>query len=144
MVSSVISTAITGLGAAALDLRNTAINGVVLPVAFLIGVRWEIEGLAMAQAAALGLVLVLTLPRNFAVVGVRPAQVARALLVPTASGLAMYAAVLGARAALAGWPVLHRLPMLVLAGAAVYLTLVSLLEREIWVDLRRLVAAPRG
>lgn len=144
MVSSVISTAITGLGAAGLDLRNTAINALVLPVAFLIGVQWEIEGLAMAQAAALGLVLALTLPRNFRVVGVRPAEVARALLVPAAAGLAMYAAVLGARAALGSWADLYRLPVLVMAGAAVYLTLVSLLEREIWVDLRRLVAAARA
>jgi O-antigen/teichoic acid export membrane protein len=144
MVSSVISTAITGLGAATLDLRNTAINAGVLPVAFLIGVRWEIEGLATAQAAALGIVLALTLPRNFAVVGVRPADVARALRVPGAAGLAMYAAVLAARALLGGWPDVYRLPALVLAGAVVYLALVSVLEREIWIDLRRLVAAPRG
>lgn len=144
MVSSVISTAITGVGAATLDLRNTAINAVVLPMAFLIGVRWGVDGLAMAQAVALGVVLSLTLPRNCRTLGVRPPDVARTLVTPGVAGLVMYATVLATRAVLSGWTGLDRLPVLILAGAAAYLTLASLLQREIWVDLRRIIATPRG
>ena len=56
----------------------------------------------------------------------------------------MYALVIAARAALAGVPGLNRLSALILVGGAVYLPLVSLLNRAIWTDLRRLLAASRA
>lgn len=144
MASAVISTAIVGVGAATLDLRNTLVNIVVLPIAFLIGVQWGVDGLATAWALALVIVLALTVPRSCARLEIPPLDVARALRDPLLAGGVMYALVIAARAALAGVPGLYRLPALILVGGAVYLPLVSLLNRAIWTDLRRLLAASRA
>jgi hypothetical protein len=141
MASAVISTAIVGVGAATLDLRNTVVNLVVLPTAFLIGVRWGVDGLVTAWALSLVVVLALTVPRTCTRLEIALLDVARSLRDPLLAGGVMYAVVLGVRAPLAGVPDVHRLAALVLLGAAVYLPLVSFLNRAIWADLRRLRAA---
>jgi len=143
MASAVISTAIVGVGAATLDLRNTVVNLVVLPIAFLIGVQWGVDGLATAWALAMVIVLALTVPRSCARLEIPPLDVARTLRDPLLVGGVMYALVIAARAALAGVPGLYRLSALILVGGAVYLLLFSLLNRAIWTDLRRLLAASR-
>jgi len=56
----------------------------------------------------------------------------------------MYATVTGMRTVLTGLPSLYRLPTLIVAGAAVYLALVALLQPELRGDLRRLVATSRS
>ncbi len=144
MVSGVISTAIVGVGAATLDLRNTVVNLVVLPVAFLIGVRWGVDGLATAWVLALLVVFALTVPQTCARLEIAPLDVARTLRDPLLAGGVMYVLVIAARAALDGVPSLYRLSALILVGGAVYLPLVSLLNRAIWTDLRRLLAASRA
>ncbi len=65
-------------------------------------------------------------------------DLARSLRDPVLAGAVMYAAVIAVRPILAGVPHVYRLAALVLVGAAVYLPLVSLLNRAIWADLRRL------
>jgi len=144
MASAVISTAIVGVGAATLDLRNTVVNLVVLPSAFLIGVRWGVDGLVTAWALSLVVVLALTVPRSCTRLEIALLDVARSLRDPLLAGGVMYAVVLAGRAALAGVPHVYRLATLVLVGAAVYLPLVSLLNRTIWADLRRLRSASRA
>jgi O-antigen/teichoic acid export membrane protein len=138
MVSAVISTAIVGVGAATLDLRNTAVNLVVLPVSFLIGARWGVDGLATAWSLSLMVVLALTVPRSCTRLEIGLLDLARSLRDPVLAGAVMYAAVIAVRPILAGVPQVYRLVALVLVGAAVYLPLVSLLNRAIWADLRRL------
>jgi O-antigen/teichoic acid export membrane protein len=141
MASAVISTAIVGVGAATLDLRNTVVNLVVLPTAFLIGVRWGVDGLVTAWALSLVIVLALTVPRTCTRLEIALLDVARSLRDPLLAGGVMYAVVLGIRAPLGGMPDVHRLATLVLVGVGVYLPLVSFLNRAIWADLRRLRAA---
>ena len=83
MVSAVISTAIVGVGAATLDLRNTVVNLVVLPSAFLIGVRWGVDGLVTAWALSLVVVLALTVPRSCTRLEIALLDVARSLRDPS-------------------------------------------------------------
>ena len=98
MVSAVISTAIVGVGAATLDLRNTVVNLVVLPSAFLIGVRWGVDGLVTAWALSLVVVLALTVPRSCTRLEIALLDVARSLRDPVLAGGVMYAVVLAGRA----------------------------------------------
>jgi O-antigen/teichoic acid export membrane protein len=138
MVSTVVSTSILGVGAATLDLRNTVLYLVVLPVAFLIGVRWGVDGLATAWVIGIALALASTVPRICARLEIRLLDVARTLREPLLAGCAMYTLVLAGRTALSAVPGGYRLPALVLIGAGVYLPLVLLMNRAIWADLRRL------
>jgi len=144
IASSVISTSTVALGAAMLDFRNTMINLVVLPLAFLVGVQWGIDGLATAWVVGTGIVLGLTLPRMCPVVGVGLRQVVRAGAAPLIAGVALVVAVLALRPLLAGAAEPLRLAALILAGLAVYVAVVTLLEREVWEDVRRIVAAAKG
>jgi O-antigen/teichoic acid export membrane protein len=142
MVSGIVATTIIGVGA--LDLWNTAINLVVLPTCFLIGVLWGVDGLATAWAVALLVVLSMTIPRNCKKLRVPVGDVARTLRDPVLAGGAMYAMVTVARTFLASAPNGYRLPVLILIGAAVYLPCLSLLNRRMWTDVRRLYTALRA
>lgn len=90
------------------------------------------------------IVLALMVPRSCARLEIPRLDVARTLRDPLLASGVMYALVIAARAALAGVPGLYRLSALILVGGAVYLPLVSLLNRAIWTDLRRLLAASRA
>ncbi len=142
LVSSIISTTVIGVGA--LDLRNTAINLVVLPTCFLIGVQWSVNGLATAWAVALMIALSLTIPWNCAKLELPVSDVARTLRDPILAGGAMYVLVVVSRTMLAGAPDVYRLPALILIGAAVYLPCLSLLNKKMWTDVQRLFAAFRA
>jgi O-antigen/teichoic acid export membrane protein len=144
MVSAIITTATVGVGAAILDLRNTLINAVVLPLAFFASVHWGVDGLASGWVVALVIVLALTLPRMCKVLGLEIREVARTGFAPLLAGAAMYGAIIGARALLAEIEIAYRLPVLILVGIVVYLACITLLKRRIWKDLGRVVAALRA
>ena len=141
MVSGIVSTTVIGVGA--LDLWNTAINLVVLPICFMIGVRWGVNGLATAWAVALLTVLSMTIPRNCAKLEVPVRDVARTLRDPILAGAAMYLMVTAGRTFLNGTANGYKLPVLILIGAAVYLPCLSLLNRRMWTDVQRLYTAFR-
>jgi len=141
MVSGIVSTTVIGVGA--LDLWNTAINLVVLPICFLIGVRWGVNGLATAWAVALLTVLSMTIPRNCAKLEVPVRDVARTLRDPILAGAAMYLMVTAGRTFLNGTANGYKLPVLILIGAAVYLPCLSLLNPRMWTDVQRLYTAFR-
>jgi len=141
MVSGVVSTTVIGVGA--LDLWNTAINLVVLPACFLIGVRWGVNGLATAWAVALLAVLSTTLPRQCARLEVSVRDVVLTLRDPALAGGVMYVIVTIGRTLLNDVANGYKLPVLILTGAAVYLSCLSVLSRRVWSDLRRLYAALR-
>lgn len=56
----------------------------------------------------------------------------------------MCGAVWTLRLAMTRQPALVRFPVLLAAGAAAYLALVSILDRAVWTDRRRLLSALRG
>jgi O-antigen/teichoic acid export membrane protein len=142
MVSGIVSTTIIGVGA--LDLWNTAINLVVLPICFLIGVQWGVNGLATAWAVALLVVLSMTIPRNCRKLEVPVSEVARTLRDPILAGGAMYGLVSMGRMFLTGVVNGYKLPALIVIGAVVYLPCLSLLNRRMWTDVQRLYAALRA
>ena len=144
MLGAVFSTALAGIGRADLDLRNMATNAVVLPAAFLVGVQWGVDGLAASWAIAVPIATALNFPRTLAALGIRLSQVWAAVRVPFAAGVIMLSCVAGLRMALLDHSELVRLPLLVAFGAASYLGSIHLLDRSIWIDARRLVAAVRG
>lgn len=144
MCSAVISTATIGVGAAFLDLRNMLVNLVVLPLAFVVGVRWGVDGLAIGGAVGLMVVLGLTLPRMCKVLGLDPLQVARTGTAPMVAGLALYGAVVLTRQLWPAADLLLRFPALILVGGLAYLAAITVIDPKVWRDAKRLVAALRA
>ena len=66
MSSSVvlITGALTGIGRADLELRNTIVGSIVLPTAFLLGSQWGLNGLAFSWVGAIPAVFALNFPRT--------------------------------------------------------------------------------
>ena len=120
---------------------TTAIGAVVLPIAFLIGARFGIEGVAGAWIIAHPLLLAIVAARALPVIGLSAGPFARAVAPAFGAGAAMAGAVILA-AHLAG--PLSPLPMLALSvvvGGAVYAGTLWLFARsavlDAWAMLRR-------
>jgi O-antigen/teichoic acid export membrane protein len=144
MLMALFATAASAIGRADLEVRNTFIGALILPVAFLIGVQASLPGLAASWLVAIPLILAFTLPRTCAALGLSPRNLLAAVRGPLIGGAAMYGAVLAARTALIDLDEAVRLGPLIVTGAVTYVLVVGLADRAIWGDLRRLATALRG
>jgi teichuronic acid exporter len=141
MLVMVLATALAGLGRADLELRNTLASAVILVAAFLVGVHWHLNGLAVAWAVAMPLIIVVNFPRTLSALGIEAAQLFRSMRGPLLAGLAMHGAVLLARLPLAAQEEVVRLPVLIAVGAASYLAAAYVLDRSVWIDVKRVASA---
>jgi len=144
MLLGVFATALTGIGRAGIELRNTATAAIVLPISFVLGAQYGLNGLALSWLPAVPLVCALNFPRSLRPLGLSFADLTAAVRAPIIAGAAMYAAVTGIRQLMDGAGEIVRLPVLMTAGAATYLVCLHLADREIWGEVRRLAAALRG
>ena len=143
ILATLFATAISALGRADVELGNTLVSLVVFVAAFLIGVRWGVDGLAGAYAGAVTLSWLLTFPRTVRIVGISLREIFATCRSSALSGVVMLTVVGGARLALDSVPAWLRLPPLIALGAAAYIGTLFVLDRAIWTDARKLVAALR-
>jgi len=125
-------------------LANNLVSLVVFALACLCGVRWGAEGLAGAYAVAVVISFVLNFPRSSRVLGISSRQLYAACRSSLISGLVMMAVVACARLAVRDLSEIIRLPVLVALGAVAYLGTSSVLDRAVWTDAKKLVAALRA
>ena len=120
----------------------TTTGAIVLPIAFLVGVRWGPQGMAMAWVVSMPLLLAISSALALPVIGLSAATLARAILPPAAAAAAMGLVVLGVdRLLLADATPLVRLVIDVPVGVLAYAPLVWLLARP---QLRDAIAMVRG
>ena len=143
MLSSMLHMSVTALGRVKADLQNMLLTAAVLLPAFLVGTQWGVNGLASAWLVATPIIFVLNFPRVGKTFRLTFADVGVAVWAPVAAGAAMYATVTATRSAFAAAEDLFRLPILIAVGAATYLALVSMLDRRIWRDIKRMASALR-
>ncbi|HTG38551.1 lipopolysaccharide biosynthesis protein [Sphingomonas sp.] len=117
-------------GLPAIAARIGAAGGVMLPLAFLIGIRFGVMGLAWAWVAVWPLYLAFTASRSLDQVGSSAAAMLRAIAPPVLAGLAMAAITLGVDLLLPAMPALPRLTILVATGALAYGGWLILFARE--------------
>ena len=141
MLSVILTTSSSALGRVDIDLRNKLVNCQVLPMAFLVGVQWGIEGLALSWVIAHPVLFCANFPSMSRVLGISLREIGAAVYGSIAAGVAMYGAVWGARLALNAVPELYRLIVLIAVGAVIYISVAARLDRRIWVDVKRLAAA---
>jgi O-antigen/teichoic acid export membrane protein len=144
MLMALLATAVAAIGRAELELRNTVVSAVVLPVAFLIGVQWGINGLAVSWLVATPIILAINLKRTCAPLGLTFGSMLGVMRAPLIAGVAMYGAVVAARFGLSDLSEGIRLFVLSSIGGLVYLTFVQFVDRGIWIDARRVLSAVRS
>lgn len=110
--------------------RCAILGAVLMPAAYLAGVRHGAVGLAAAWAAAYPLFTALSARWSLPVIGLRAADLWAALRAPALAGLAMAGGVVALDHALPVLPATLRLATLVAAGAALYGGLLWIAARE--------------
>ncbi|MGN7158838.1 lipopolysaccharide biosynthesis protein [Sphingomonas sp. SAFR-052] len=111
---------VEALGRPGITARTTAIGAVLLPVAFLIGVRFGIGGLAAAWIVAHPILLGIVLHRALPVIGLSLGSFIAAVRPAFAAGIAMVGAVLLARSVVAPVSPVATLALSVVVGGGVY------------------------
>jgi teichuronic acid exporter len=144
MLMAVLATAVQAIGRVEIELRNTLVSALVLPICFFIGVRWELDGLAASWLVAIPLTLLCNFRRTSRALQLTLRDLATAIHGPLLGGAAMYATVSAMRLPLIDLDEGLRLPVLITAGAVSYLAVVRAIDPSIWLDVRRLAAAVRG
>lgn len=142
----VCSPATNALGRPSIYVFTSICGAIIMPACFFYGVAEGPQGLVGAWHIAAPLLLLATLAATLPAVGVKPADLLRALLPSAASCAVMALAVWEIEERITAWPAPLQLALLGLAGSAVYgLTLWLFwrkLVRDAWAMLRRKPADP--
>lgn len=129
------------MGKPSLSMFASLGGAIVFPIAFMIGARWGLIGMAWAWLIAAPLLLLITARLSAPLIGVTLWDVARAMLPGLAPALVMAIAVgfAGQGLVAVGWSPPLRLALLVGFGAFLYAALLWLFEREALSEVIRLV-----
>jgi O-antigen/teichoic acid export membrane protein len=124
--------ATNALGRAGIALRVSIAGAVIMPAAFLIGIRFSTEGMAYAWLIALPLLTGATAALSLPAIGVGWAGLARAIAPPLAASSAMMLVVIAVQAVLPPAHLYVQLAILVACGAAAYGAVLILFARTVW------------
>ncbi len=127
------------LGRPEISARVTMFGAFVMALSFWIGVRYGVMGLAYAWVAGMPLLTVFTFFLSKGHLGLSAGDLARALLPGLSAAIAMGAIVHFAAAALAPMPVIARLAVLLMLGAASYGGILFLFARSTLIELYQLI-----
>ncbi|MEA3031181.1 MAG: hypothetical protein QOG13_2506 [Sphingomonadales bacterium] len=131
------------LGRPGMAVRTGLVGALLLPAAFLFGIRWGIEGLAWAWLGGMAVLLTATVEMSLPVIGISR----RSLFLAVAPGLAASAAMAGVVEAADGLlPQLGggaRLAILIAVGIAAYAGLLFAFARPIVDEVRGLIRPPK-
>jgi O-antigen/teichoic acid export membrane protein len=114
------SPATDACGRPGIGARNAATGALLLPLAFLVGVRWGVPGLVAAWFAAYPLYLAISTWRTLPVLGVRLRDLAGAIAPPLLAAAAMGLAVVAIDRLVVVDSPAGRLALLVASGGAAY------------------------
>jgi O-antigen/teichoic acid export membrane protein len=131
--------ATNAIGSAGIALRVSIAGAVIMPVAFLIGIRFGTIGMAYAWLAAFPIFTAVTAALSLPVIGVRAGALAGALLPAVLASCVMLLPVLALEALLPPMHLYARLAILVVSGAAAYAAFLLLFARPLVEDLVRIV-----
>ncbi|MGN5375241.1 polysaccharide biosynthesis C-terminal domain-containing protein [Sphingomonas hankookensis] len=140
-LQALFSPAVDALGRPGTTAGTTAIGAIVLPIAFLIGARFGIEGVAGAWIVAHPLLLAIVALRALPVIGLSAGAFLRAVAPAFGAGAAMAGAVTLATHAAGPLSPVPMLALSVAVGAAVYAGSLWLFARsavlDAWAMLRK-------
>ena len=117
-------------GKPGISLRTGIVGAIILPAAFLVGVRWGIAGMAVAWVVAYPLYLSISTRMTLPALGLRARELAAAVQTPLLASLAMAAIVLLVDRSLPPLGPVATLAVLVPAGGVAYLGWLMSFARE--------------
>lgn len=130
MVSNLLPSAVDAVGRPDISVQNLITASIVMPVAFVIGGQWGIEGLCTAWIVGFPLVFLANLRRALPVIHVEVTQFLLIMVRPALAGLVMYGAVhTVGRLISPTTSDLSRLIALVLTGAITYTAMALIVNR---------------
>jgi O-antigen/teichoic acid export membrane protein len=131
------------IGRPAIGARNGAIGAVLLPLAFLVGVRWGIEGLVAAWFVAYPFYLGISAWQTLPVIGLKARTLIEAIAPPTlaATGMALIVSLLDR--GLAPMPPLAHLGFLVCTGVTAYGAWMAIFARGTIEEVMALISRRR-
>jgi O-antigen/teichoic acid export membrane protein len=135
--------ATNAIGRAGLSVRTGLVGALVMPTAFLIGLRWGIIGLAWGWLAGMTLLLAATILISLPAIGASRRALAAAIAPGLGAALVMAAAVMGFEALLPPLGPAGQLAALVPFGAALYAALLFLFARPLVEEMIALLR-PQG
>jgi O-antigen/teichoic acid export membrane protein len=131
MTSLFVPNALQGIGRPDLILYNNLVAAVVMPISFLVGVQWGLEGLTLAWMFSAIVVFFENMRRTLPPLGLGMADLARSLGPSAAAAATMYAAVAATRLLLpASLSAIVALVVLVAVGAVTYVLASWLFNRR--------------
>lgn len=137
MIVGFLPTVTDAIGRSDVALRNALLGCVVMPIAFYIGSRWGIAGVAYAWLVAYPLVLFLNLRRMLAVIGIPLAAVARQIAPALASAGGMMAVVWATRMLWTGHAGVVKLAAEIVSGMVGYALFSLVCNRALVTELLR-------
>lgn len=132
--------ATNALGRPGIPARVSFAGAIIMPLAFLIGVRHGPVGMAWAWATGFPLLTLVATILSLPVIGVRPADLLRAIRPAASAGVLMAAGVLAIDALLPPLAPVARLAILVAGGGTLYAAALMLFARD---TVREVIALVR-
>lgn len=145
MLSPFFNVVFQGLGRAAMVLRNVATACFLMPIGFLVGARWGVDGLAFAWIIVFPLVFAINLRRMLPQIGLRVANVVAEMAPSAIAGAVMYVAVAVGREACSGRvPPVALMALLIVIGGCTYAVAALLMNRAGVREMQEMVARSRS
>lgn len=142
MIAAVFSTAICAVGRADIDLFNTFVSVMIMPVSFLIGSQWGLSGLASAWVVSVPLVFLLNFSRVSGILGLKLYGLIQLVKLPIFAGILMVTSIILLKFMIGNlFDSFLRLGILVTIGVLVYITTITLINRRVWSELQASVVA---
>jgi O-antigen/teichoic acid export membrane protein len=133
------SPACSAMGRPGIGVHTGAVGAVLLPIAFLIGLKWGVTGLSASWFFSWAIYLVITAWWVLPVLGLSGGALARAVAPTVTASLAMGALVLLVKSALPPLAAQVELAVLVLIGGATYFGWLYLLSRDTLLEAMSMV-----
>ncbi|UCD63477.1 MAG: lipopolysaccharide biosynthesis protein [Candidatus Zixiibacteriota bacterium] len=137
-----VGPAVSGLGRPDVNVRNLVVACVVMPTAFVIGVKWGLVGVSLAWLIGFSLWFLYMLSQSLPVIGVSVSRFLKTMLTPAFYSGVMYAAVYATKLALTSWDAnaVLTLVVMIVIGALVYAGCMLAFSRdtcrEVWGMIR--------
>jgi O-antigen/teichoic acid export membrane protein len=134
-VQILFTPATTALGHARVQVWSAAAGAVIMPIAFFLGVRFGIIGLAWSWVIGFPLLTIVTATMAMPIIGTSAARLWRAAMPSLLASIGMAAMVIVIDGFVHDWPALPRLALLVSSGVAAYGVLTMLVARDVLAEM---------
>lgn len=140
MLNNFLPSVTDALGRPDIGLKNVLLASIVMPISFMIGSQWGVNGVAMAWVTIYPVLFLINTRRMLSIVGLQLRDLLSAIVPTMGSAAGMYAAVWAARSLLSNdISQLTKLLVMILIGALVYGILTLFFNRSGYGDVLNLI-----